>query len=110
MNIDIDLINKKNFKNYNNKKLIKIIERYEKLIKGEYGRGIWGLFGCYYNKNNELIICSLRRNNNKIEGCTRGEIKKKLINDINKEKFKLSIYYMKKKLSDEIIYEISTYL
>ena len=62
------------------------------------------------NKNNELIICSLRRNIKEIEGCTRDKIKKKLINDINKEKFKLSIYYMKKRLADDIIYEISTYL
>ena len=87
-----------------------LIIKFVKLIRGEYGRGIWGLFGCYYDKNNELIICCLRRNNNKIEGCTRGEIKKKLINDINKEKFKMSINYMKKKLPDEIIYEISSYL
>ena len=73
----------------------RIIEKYEKLIKGEYGRGIWGLFGCYYDKNNELIICEPKQDD-KIEWRTRGEIKKKLINDINKEKFKLSIYYMKK--------------
>ena len=30
--------------------------------------------------------------------------------DINKEKFKMSIHYMKKKLPDEKIYEISTFL
>ena len=78
MNIDINLI-KKNFRNYNNKKINRIIKRYVKLINDRYGRGNWGLFGCYYNKNNELIICSLRRKIKEIEGCTKDEIKKKLI-------------------------------
>ena len=96
MNIDIDLIKKKNFENYNNKKLIRIIEKYVKLNNFKYEGSVWGLFGCYYDKNNELIICE-RRRDNKIEWCTRSEINKKLINDINKEKFKLSIHHMKKK-------------
>ena len=69
------------------------------------------MFECYYNRNNELINCRLPRDFTiELEWCEIIEIKEKLINDINKEKFKISIYYMKKKLPDEIIYEISTYL
>ena len=66
---------------------------------------------CYYNKNGELIIGRSPRDYTIVwEWYEKDTIKEKLINDINKEKFKLSIYYMKKKLPDDIIYEISTYL
>ena len=107
MNIDIDLIKKKNFKNYNNKKINRIIKRYEKLISGGYGI----IEECYYNRNNELIIGRPPRDYTIVwEWYEKDTIKEKLINDINKEKFKMSIYYMKKKLPDELIYEISTFL
>ena len=66
---------------------------------------------CYYNRNNELIIGRPPRDYTIVwEWYKVYEIKEKLINDINKEKFKMSIHYMEKKLPDEIIYEISTYL
>ena len=106
MNIDINLIKKKNFKNYSNKKMNRIINRYERLISGSFI-----LSDCYYNKNNELIINRSPKNNGiEFRWREKDKIKEKLINDINKEKFKMSIHYMKKKLPDEIIYKISTYL
>ena len=109
MNIDIALIKKNFFRNYNNKKINKIIKRYETLINDEYFLSI-GI--CYYNRNNELII-GFKQRDDTIEWKSYyyDEIKEKLINDINKEKFKMSIYYMKKKkLPDEIIYEIYKFL
>ena len=126
MNIDINLIKKKNFKNYNNKKMNRIIKRYERIIN----KNKCGTLICYYNKENELIVDRLLDKydiyymlytdleiyrttyiyNEYYRWYKVDEIKEKLINDINKEKFKMSIHYMKKKLPDEIIYEISTYL
>ena len=56
------------------------------------------MFECYHNKNNELIIGFQPRDDTiEWKWYYIDEIKEKLINDINKEKFKMSIYYMKKK-------------
>ena len=112
MNIDIniELIKKKISRNYNNKKINRIIKRYDNLINIEYSdihRKI-----CYYNRNNEFIIGFKPRDDiTEWKWYCIDDIKEKLINDINKEKFKMSIYYMKKKkLPDEIIYEIYKFL
>ena len=96
MNIDIDLIKKNFFRNYNNKKINRIMKRYENIMN--HGDLFLSSYIYYYNRNNELIIDFKPRDDIiKWKFCNIYEIREKLINDINKEKFKMSIYYMKKK-------------
>ena len=100
--IDINLI--KNYKNYN--------------IKSRNGRRYKTVIKYSTKKIKYFLYCRKIKTKyedyNTVDGYIYYEQHKDELNgldrDINREKFKMSIHYMKKKLPDELIYEISTFL
>ena len=92
--INFNLI--KNYKNYNFKS--RNGKRYNTVVK-------------YSTKKiNYFVYCrkTIKRKDYRTYKQYENEINE-IDRDIDKEKFKMSIHYMKKKLSDELIFEISTF-
>ena len=92
--IDLNLI--KNYKNYNFKS--RNGKRYNTVVKYSTIKIKYFVY-CKKTKKRKDYSTYKKYKNEKNE----------LDRDIDKEKFKMSIHYMKKKLSDDLIFEISTF-